>query len=198
MALGHLSTHRATKLALGPSVRFMSAAAQLTADHLDDIHYSEQAADQGRPGKRPPVPSQDGVTAHAEAALGTVRHGPVVPPMRGHGRNHPTYPDGLPATRSEGPTQDNLAEYLGLPDDPVDTRVEHTESAKRRLKLWDRLCWQVDKHPDSVQRNEGPTEISKRRRRHWIDLAEGTFPLVAKRAIYYQTFLSSNSKVENV
>ncbi|KAH8019841.1 hypothetical protein HPB51_022813 [Rhipicephalus microplus] len=32
--------------ALGPSVRFMSAAAQLTADHLDDIHYSEQAADQ--------------------------------------------------------------------------------------------------------------------------------------------------------
>lgn len=52
----------------------------------------------------------------------------------------------------------NLAEYLGLPDDPVDTRVEHTESAKRRLKLWDRLCWQVDKHPDSVQRNEGPTE----------------------------------------
>ncbi|KAH8042281.1 hypothetical protein HPB51_021365 [Rhipicephalus microplus] len=44
----------------------------------------------------------------------------------------------------------NLAEYLGLPDDPVDTRVEHTESAKRRLKLWDRLCWQVDKHPDSV------------------------------------------------
>ncbi|KAH8040233.1 hypothetical protein HPB51_009781 [Rhipicephalus microplus] len=80
--------------ALGPSVRFMSAAAQLTADHLDDIHYSEQAADQ--------VGSQL--------------------------------------------------------DDPVDTRVEHTESAKRRLKLWDRLCWQVDKHPDSVQRNEGPTE----------------------------------------
>ncbi|KAL3210160.1 hypothetical protein MRX96_052250 [Rhipicephalus microplus] len=37
-----------------------------------------------------------------EAALGTVRHGPVVPPMRGHGRNHPTYPDGLPATRERG------------------------------------------------------------------------------------------------
>ncbi|KAH8024296.1 hypothetical protein HPB51_022415 [Rhipicephalus microplus] len=53
----------------------------------------------------------------------------------------------------------NLAEYLGLPDDPVDTRVEHTESAKRRLKLWDRLCWQTrihyycrEKHFRSMQR----------------------------------------------
>ncbi|KAH7982494.1 hypothetical protein HPB52_005412 [Rhipicephalus sanguineus] len=31
----------------------------------------------------------------------------------------------------------SLAEYLGLSDDSVDTRVEHNESAKRRLKLWD-------------------------------------------------------------
>ncbi|XP_037515828.1 uncharacterized protein LOC119393073 [Rhipicephalus sanguineus] len=32
--------------ALGPSVRFISTAAHLTEDHLNDIHYSEQAADQ--------------------------------------------------------------------------------------------------------------------------------------------------------
>ncbi|KAH7967783.1 hypothetical protein HPB52_002462 [Rhipicephalus sanguineus] len=49
----------------------------------------------------------------------------------------------------------SLAEYLSLSDDSVDTRVEHTESAKRRLKLWDRLCRQVDKHPDRVQRSDG-------------------------------------------
>ncbi|KAL3181859.1 hypothetical protein MRX96_008161 [Rhipicephalus microplus] len=50
------------------------------------------------------------------------------------------------------------AEYLGLLDDSVDIRVEHTESAKRRLKFLDRLCWQVDKHPDSVQRSNDATE----------------------------------------
>ncbi|KAL3205627.1 hypothetical protein MRX96_052966 [Rhipicephalus microplus] len=52
----------------------------------------------------------------------------------------------------------SLAEYLGLSDDPANIRVEHTESAKRRLRLWDRLCWQVDKHPDRVQRNNDATE----------------------------------------
>ncbi|KAH8023355.1 hypothetical protein HPB51_012782 [Rhipicephalus microplus] len=52
----------------------------------------------------------------------------------------------------------SLAEYLGLSDDSVDIQVEHTESAKQRLKLWDRLCWQVDKHPDGVQRNNDATE----------------------------------------
>ncbi|KAH8020580.1 hypothetical protein HPB51_002529 [Rhipicephalus microplus] len=144
--------------ALGPSVRFMSAAAQLTADHLDDIHYSEQAADQGD---------------RESALLFQARTGSL--PTR---KRHWELFDTDPSCRLCGATEEtiqhilmdcprlgardlpkiNLAEYLGLPDDPVDTRVEHTESAKRRLKLWDRLCWQVDKHPDSVQRNEGPTE----------------------------------------
>lgn len=32
--------------ALGPSVQFISTAAHLTEDHLNDIRYSEQAADQ--------------------------------------------------------------------------------------------------------------------------------------------------------
>ncbi|KAH7969499.1 hypothetical protein HPB52_019026 [Rhipicephalus sanguineus] len=51
----------------------------------------------------------------------------------------------------------SLAEYMGRSDDSVDTRVEHTERAERRLKLWDRLCRQVDKHPYRVQRSGGPT-----------------------------------------
>ncbi|KAL3195589.1 hypothetical protein MRX96_045572 [Rhipicephalus microplus] len=65
----------------------------------------------------------------------------------------------------------SLAEYLGLSEDSVDIRVKHTESAKPRLKLWDRLCWQVDNLPRQSPAQQRRHRTTTRRRHHWIDLA---------------------------